>query len=102
MPVYVMALIKLKDPSWKPFGQEVVDLLHEHGGRYLARNTELKQIEGSGESPDEAVIVEFPSVEAAEAYYNDPRYEPYRETRKAATDTTLILVEGFSDDGVMT
>ena len=53
-----------------------------------------RRIEGSGEPPDEAVIVEFPTVEKAEAYYNDPRYEPYRETRKAATDTTLVLVQG--------
>ena len=94
MPVYVMALIKLTDSSWRPLGREVADLVHEHGGRYLARDTEPRQIEGSGEPPDEAVIVEFPSVEAAEAYYNDPRYEPYRETRKAATETTLVLVQG--------
>ena len=96
MSVYVVAFIKLKNPSWTPLGQEVVDLVHEHGGRYLVRNTELRQIEGSGDPPDEAVIVEFPTVGKAEAYYNDPRYEPYRETRKASTDTTLVLVEGVS------
>ncbi len=102
MPVYVMALIKLKNPSWKPFGQEVVDLVHEHGGRYLVRNTELRQIEGLGEPPDEAVIVEWPTIEKAEAHYNHPHYEPFREARKAAPDTTLVLVEGFSDDGAVT
>ena len=96
MSVYVMAFIKLQKPSWTPLGQEVVDLVHEHGGRYLVRDTAPRQIEGSGEPPDEAVLVEFPSVEKAEAYYNDPRYEPYRETRKAATDTTLVLVEGIN------
>ena len=96
MPVYVMALIKLKDSSWTPLGQEVADLALEHGGRYLARDTRPRQIEGSGEPPDEAVIVEFPSAGHAEAYYNDPRYEPFREVRKAATDTTLVMVEGIN------
>jgi uncharacterized protein (DUF1330 family) len=95
MPVYVMALIKLKDSSWKPLGREVADLVHEHGGRYLARDTEPRQIEGLGEPPDEAVIVEFPSIEHAQAHYNHARYEPYREARKAATDTTLVLVQGI-------
>ncbi len=71
MSVYVMAFIKLQKPSWTPLGQEVVDLVHEHGGRYLVRDTAPRQIEGSGEPPDEAVLVEFPSVEKAEAYYNN-------------------------------
>ena len=95
MPVYAMALIKRKNSSWTPLGQEVMDLVHEHGGRYLVRNTELRQIEGSGEPPDEAVIVEWPSTEKAETHYNHPHYEPYREARKAATDTTLVLVKGI-------
>ncbi len=94
MPVYLMALIKLKDSSCTPLGQEVADLALEHGGRYLARDTRPRQIEGSGEPPDEAVIVEFPSADQAQAFYEDPQYQPFLEARKAGADTTLVLVEG--------
>jgi uncharacterized protein (DUF1330 family) len=41
------------------------------------------------------VIIEFPSADHAQAFYEDPQYQPYLDARKAGADTTLVLVEGL-------
>ena len=68
--------------------------MHKHGGSYLARTGNVERIEGDGELPSVAVILEWPSKESAEAFYNDPEYKPYLEMRLAGADNDMILVAG--------
>ena len=96
MTVYVMAFVKVKDPAWiEDYVPNVEALVQAHGGRYLVRDTEVHQVEGGGAVPDVAVIIEFPSADHAQAFYEDPQYQPYLDARKAGADTTLVLVEGL-------
>ena len=62
------------------------------GLKVLAAYGDLTHLEG--ELPDAAVIVEFPDLEAAKAWYFSPHYQAaVAARRKAATFRTLI-VEG--------
>jgi uncharacterized protein (DUF1330 family) len=42
MTVYVIADIKVTDDKWLPaYAASVHDLVHKHGGKYLAHDTDL-------------------------------------------------------------
>ncbi len=48
-----------------------------------------------GAAPDGAIIIEFPSVEEAKAWYNNPGYQAAVPHRQKGADYRLIVVEGI-------
>jgi uncharacterized protein (DUF1330 family) len=55
----------------------------------------VQTLEGEPESRRIAVL-EFPSVEAAKAFYRSAEYEAAMEKRRGAAEAQLILVEGYA------
>ena len=49
-----------------------------------------------GKAPDGMILVEFPSVEEAKAWYNSPGYQAALPHRMKAADYRAFIVEGFS------
>ncbi|MEM7465349.1 MAG: DUF1330 domain-containing protein [Pseudomonadota bacterium] len=95
MTYYAVAKVKLKDDGWVPaYIENVTALVHKHGGKYLARTPQLEQLEGDTEKPDVFVILEWPSKEAAEAFYHDPAYKPYLDSRIAGSDSEFTILAG--------
>jgi uncharacterized protein (DUF1330 family) len=47
-----------------------------------------------GEDPGIVAIMEFPSFEAAEAWYDSPKYQEARKHLYAAADMQCFIVEG--------
>lgn len=66
-------------------------VIPEHGGEFIARGGKFVQFEGRERARN--VVARFPSVEAAEAAYNDPRYQEAVKLAKAASDRELMVVE---------
>ncbi len=54
----------------------------------------LEAIEGA--APDGVVILEFPSVAEAKAWYNSPAYQAAIPHRLRAADYRVMIVEGFT------
>jgi uncharacterized protein (DUF1330 family) len=73
------------------------ELVAQHGGKYLARTSGHQRLEGVGEDAALRIIIEWPSKEAAEAFMNDPGYQPLLETRKAGSNSHHFLIEGKDD-----
>jgi uncharacterized protein (DUF1330 family) len=48
-----------------------------------------------GEAPDGVVVLEFPTVEDAKAWYFSPGYQTAAEHRKKGANYRVILVEGI-------
>ena len=47
MTVYLIADIKVTDNGWVPeYAASVHDIVHKHGGKYLARSGNVKTLEG--------------------------------------------------------
>lgn len=65
-----------------------------YGGRFLARGGATLTLEGSW-SPKRLVILEFPSVERAQAWLTSPEYAPARKLRQMSTRSNLIITEGI-------
>src|SRR5205807_2205616 len=68
-----------------------------HGGRYLVRGSMVAALEGAW-SDDRMVVVEFPTREAALAWYQSDEYRPLRELRQGAADAVILLADGVAEE----
>lgn len=65
----------------------------DHGLRPLAIYGGLTAIEGA--VPDGAVVLQFPSVADAQAWYDSPAYQSALPDRLRAADYRMFIVEGL-------
>ena len=70
------------------------ELVEQRGGRYLARTPQIHKIEGQRTPPQIFSIIEWPSKEAAEAFYASDEYKPYLERRRNGARNKFVLVAG--------
>lgn len=68
--------------------------LSQHPGTPLAFYGELDVLEGS--DFEGAVILEFPSMDEARAWYNSPEYLEAAKHRKAGANYRVFIVAGTS------
>ncbi len=96
MAAYVIGYVTVTDPSWiEDYIPKVQAMVESHGGRYVARATEIDKLEGPGDPPSVAVILEFPSMDAVKTWYDSDEYRPQRQARQAGSTGTLLLMEGL-------
>ena len=94
MSVYLIANIELNDPDrYKEYVEHAPALIAKHGGKYRVRGGAARVLEGDW-SPSRFIVLEFPSREAAMAFYDDPDYAPFKRLRQSIARTGLILVDG--------
>ncbi len=55
----------------------------------------MARLEGDRELPHVVVIFEFPTLEQARAWYDDPDYEPFIKLRQTGAHSEMTLVEGL-------
>jgi uncharacterized protein (DUF1330 family) len=72
----------------------VTKMVEQRGGRFLARTPRVEKIEGERKAPPLFVLVEWPSKEAADAFYASEEYRPYLERRIAGSKGEFLLVAG--------
>jgi uncharacterized protein (DUF1330 family) len=77
--------------EYAAMGRDAVAL---HGGRILAAGGTVETLEGEP-IPPRVVLIEFPSAEAARAYYESPEYQAARRHRGDAATVRFALVEGL-------
>jgi uncharacterized protein (DUF1330 family) len=94
MPAYLIANIHVNDAErYKDYVAAVPALIEKHGGRYRVRGGESQVLEGAW-TPDRFVVLEFPSREAALAFYNDSDYVPLRSLRQSVTTSNVLIIDG--------
>lgn len=72
----------------------VAPTLEPYGGRYIVRGGTVETLEGEW-SPKRLVIIEFPSVERAKAWWNSDEYEEAKTLRQACARSEIIVVQGL-------
>lgn len=75
------------------YASHVAATLAPYGGRYLAAGGRTESIEGAPPA-SRVSILEFPSVDKAEAWYNSPDYDKIKPVRHAVATTRSFIVEG--------
>lgn len=66
-----------------------------HGGRYLVLGGDTELKEGDWQ-PTYPVMIEFPSLEAANAWYESPEYAPLRAKRLGAGQFNAVFIDGLT------
>lgn len=94
---YVLVLLDVLDHElYAEYAAAATVIETRHGGRPLVVGEAKEVVEG--EWPAERVVVlEFPSIDMARAWYADPDYESLIPFRQRATASALLLMEGFLD-----
>ena len=101
MKYYAVAELDVTDPAWvRDYVTEVTGMVERHGGRYLTRSARIEQIEGERTPPQVLLIIEWPSREAADAFYESEEYRPHREARRQGARNEFLLVAGDDVNGV--
>ena len=95
-PAYVILTSKISDPEqFKQYLAATPPTLIAHGGEYLVRGGEKIVVEGNWD-PDRIVVLRFPSLANARAWYDGGGYTKARALRKGATDYfNVLIVEGY-------
>ena len=95
MPAYWIAHVEVTDEArYGEYARRATAPITAHGGRFLARGGEHRQLEGNDRARN--VVIEFPDLAAAEACYNSPAY---REALTFARDSSVrdvVIVEGVA------
>ena len=97
MPAYLIAEHIVTDPAkFQEYVTKVRPMIAKHGGHYLTKGSTHKLPEGGHWKPERVVIIEFPDMNAFDAFYNSSEYQPLIALRKSCTSNQdmLFVLEG--------
>jgi len=95
MSAYVIAEVDVTDAqAYEAYRKLVGPTVEKFGGRYLVRGGHVESKEG-GWQPPRFVVIEFASMETAQAWYHSADYAPALALRAKAATSRLILAEGL-------
>jgi uncharacterized protein (DUF1330 family) len=94
------ALAHLHDPDPHPevldYIERIQATLDPFEGRFVVHGAEVEVLEGDW--PGTIVIIEFPDVDRARAWYASPAYQEILHLRADHIDGDVILVRGVGPD----
>lgn len=93
MAGYIIAQVEVTDPDrFKTYVDKVLPTIQAFGGEYILRSGEMAVLEGEWPMPF-FVVLKFPNIEKAKAWYDSDAYKPLLELRKSASNSNLIVTE---------
>ena len=95
MSAYLIVMTEVTEPNaFADYVARSAEPMAAHGAKYLARGGRTVTLEGEAATTRNTVI-EFPSLEAAERWYNSPEYQDVKGLRDGAANMRLFVVEGL-------
>jgi uncharacterized protein (DUF1330 family) len=97
MAAYIIGLGRSapRRTAWaKEYLPKAAALVAKHGGKPLiGGNSTPRLLALEGKPPLAVVMLEFPSLELAQAWHDDPDYAPLKQLRQANVDMQVFVVE---------
>ena len=94
MPTYILIDVAIHDPeTYDAYKQLTPATLQAHGGRFLVRGGPTVLLEGE-RPPGRIVVLEFPDMAAAQAWWHSPEYAPAKALRQRASVSWMVAAEG--------
>lgn len=94
MTAYVIVQENIHDDEmFAQYRSQVLPTVQAFSGTFVVRGGKFTVVEGEG-GFQRLVVIEFPSREAAEGWYNSPAYQKLIPLRLKASTGTLIIVDG--------
>lgn len=94
MPAYGFAHLRDRrhHPDVLEYLERIQDTLHPFHGRFLIHGPPTEVVEGNW--PGSMVLIEFPGLAEARAWYASPAYQEILRLRTDHIDGDVVLVEG--------
>ncbi len=94
MSAYMIVNVDVKDPAaYEEYKTKVPALIRKHGGEYLVRGGKFVILEGDWK-PTRLVLLRFPDLVSAQAFFADPEYHPLKALRQRISEGDIVVVEG--------
>ena len=98
-PAYIMVQMKVEslEDLTQRYAQFAIPILHKYEGQMIAGSATPKIKEGDWDG-NWAAVLRFPSMEAAEGWYNSEEYQPYKNLRINELQSEagrVVIIEGL-------
>lgn len=91
---YVLVQVEVSNPAqYGEYMKLSPGIIAKFGGRFIVRGGRSETLEGAP-ATGRIVVVEFPSFERAQEFYNSAEYQAAKKVRAGAANAQFILVEG--------
>ncbi len=95
MAAYLIAQVDVTDPrQYEQYKVLSSQAIAAHGAEILARGGEVQVLEGDV-PPGRVVVLKFPDLAAARAFYDSAEYRLARQARAGAAVMRMIAVQGI-------
>lgn len=96
MSAFIIVDIDIHDPKgYEEYKKLAPPSIAKYDGHYVVRGGRSEVLEG-GWTPRRVVILEFPSIEKARAWWNSPEYAEAKTLRHRTATSRMIVVEGLN------
>jgi uncharacterized protein (DUF1330 family) len=94
MSAYVIVQIRIRDAAtYEQYKLLAPPSIAAYGGRYIARGGTTVTLEGDWQ-PARLVILEFPDLDKARAWWASPEYAEAKALRQSVSDADMVAIEG--------
>ena len=94
MSAYIVVQIDVKDPDlYERYKALAPPSIAAYGGRYIVRGGAVDPLEGPW-VPRRLVVLEFPDVGRARAWWESAEYAEAKALRHRAAESEMLLVDG--------
>jgi uncharacterized protein (DUF1330 family) len=95
MPAYLVVHVDVQDPErYETYKALAPPSIQQYGGRYLTRGGASEVLDGDW-TPKRLVLLEFPSMDEARAFYRSPEYAEALALRHATAESSVVLLDGL-------
>lgn len=92
---YITVDVNITDmEGFMEYASRIPVLIEKYGGRYIVKGAEPEVVRKGGESPQFVVVIEFPSVEAADGFIEERSKSELIEIFNRSTAGRILKVEG--------
>ncbi len=92
---YIVARVDVRDwEAYREYMRHTPRVIQKFGGRFIARGGAMVTLEGPEETL-RVVLIEFPSLEQAKAFYKSPEYARTKRLREGGGEAQFVAVEGY-------
>jgi uncharacterized protein (DUF1330 family) len=94
MAAYIIVRVHITDmEKYKEYTKLTPGVIARYGGRFVVRGGETVTLEGPEETA-RIVVLEFPSLDRAKAFYESEEYAAAARLRDGAATAQFVAVEG--------
>jgi len=96
MSAYIVIRIASDNPArLKDYQLATPPIIEKYHGKFIVRGGATETLEGPEETR-RLVVLEFPDMAAAKAFYHSPEYSAAKALRQDIATAEFVAVEGYS------